>query len=62
MDRYNVDVIWRYAEGHRDTAVHVTTVKANSPESAERWGAEAVRRKFGAGNVEIVKATAQFVA
>jgi hypothetical protein len=53
--RYRVDTIWRYREGHRQTAIMSRTVKAFNDESAERWGSEMVYRTFGKDNVEIVK-------
>lgn len=62
MDRYRVEVIWRYAKGHRQTAVHSTVVRCTSPERAEEWGKEALRRKFPGEEIEVVKATAQYEA
>ena len=53
--RYRVETIWRYKEGHRDTAIMSAIVNALTDERAEAWGSEMVYRKFGRDAVEIVK-------
>lgn len=60
MDLFNVEVIWRYAQGHRGTAIHTCKVRSTSPEAAEKWGAESLRRKIHGHEIEVIKVTAQY--
>lgn len=60
--RYNVEIVWRYAEGHRQTTVHSTMVRSRDNESAEAWGVQSLMRKLNvtADDIEIVKTNSQW--
>lgn len=60
-DRYYVETIWRYKDGHGGSTIRQTYVRTVSAERAAEWGAEALRSKFGEDNIEIVKSTATIV-